>query len=69
MARLTRRRIEVAQVERFVEAIPVIAKSKENLAHTRRLRRALVRYHRRRMQIAPELIERLYSERMQNLPT
>lgn len=31
------------------------------------LRRALVRYHRRRMQIAPELIERLYSgDRMQS---
>jgi DNA-binding GntR family transcriptional regulator len=31
------------------------------------LRRALVRYHRRRMQIAPELIERLYSgERIQS---
>jgi hypothetical protein len=28
---------------------------------TRRLRRALVRYHRRRVQIAPEIIERLYS--------
>jgi DNA-binding GntR family transcriptional regulator len=27
----------------------------------RRLRRALVRYHRRRMKIAPELVERLYS--------
>jgi DNA-binding GntR family transcriptional regulator len=39
------------------------------LADTRRLRRALVRYHRRRMQIAPELIERLYSERMQDPPT
>jgi DNA-binding GntR family transcriptional regulator len=33
----------------------------------RGLRRALVRYHRRRMQIAPELIERLYSgDRMQS---
>ncbi|HWI77023.1 MAG TPA: GntR family transcriptional regulator [Sphingomicrobium sp.] len=29
---------------------------------SRRLRRALVRYHRRRMQIAPDLVERLYSE-------
>ena len=38
-------------------------------ADNRRLRRALVRYHRRRMQIAPELIERLYSERMQDLAT
>jgi DNA-binding GntR family transcriptional regulator len=39
------------------------------LADTRRLRRALVHYHRRRMRIAPELIDLLYSERMQDPPT
>lgn len=33
----------------------------------KRLRRALVRYHRRRIQIAPELLERLYSR--DGLPT
>jgi DNA-binding GntR family transcriptional regulator len=34
---------------------------------TKTLRRALIRYHRRRVQIAPELIERLYSgEQMQS---
>jgi DNA-binding FadR family transcriptional regulator len=38
-------------------------------ADTRRLRRALVRYHRRRMQIAPDLIERLYSGDQMQPPT
>ena len=36
---------------------------------TKQLRRALARYHRRRMQITPVLIEQLYSgEQMQSLP-
>lgn len=36
----------------------------------KQLRRALIRYHRRRIQIAPELLERLYSaDRLENSPT
>ena len=44
-------------IEQETDDILAALKAKD----TKGLRRALVRYHRRRMQIAPELIERLYS--------